>query len=80
MALEVCAESLPIVVRLLVHEHDVSIVHRIQLQVRRPPASIATYLLYNPYTSTAMSCASAPCSILYLPPAGLLAKQPLNSL
>ena len=36
--LEVCAQRHPVVVRLLVHEDDVSIIHSIELQVRRPSA------------------------------------------
>ena len=39
VVLEVCAECLSVVARLLVHEDDVSIVHSVQLQMRRPPAS-----------------------------------------
>ncbi len=36
--LEVGAQRHPVVVRLLVHEHDVAVIHRIQLQVGRPSA------------------------------------------
>ena len=39
VALKICAQRLSVVVRLLVHEYNVPIIHSIQLQVRRPSAS-----------------------------------------
>ena len=43
VVLEVCAERLSVVARLLVHEHDVSIVHSVQLQMGCPSASASRY-------------------------------------
>lgn len=59
VVLEVCAECLSVVARLLVHEHNVSIVHSIQLQMGRPPTSAISFHQRLCMSSPAQGCFSS---------------------